>query len=120
VALLLDDPRVDPTVADNDAIVWASRFGHTKVINLLIKDGRTNPTCKDHTTLAWVCRNNHPAALEELLCDPRINPAINNNSAIGYVSFLLVFNLIFSLFEVDCRRHSISFGYHEYACSALD
>jgi hypothetical protein len=41
--LLLDDPRTDPAVNDNEAIRIATRYGNTEVVEALLRHPRTDP-----------------------------------------------------------------------------
>ena len=43
VNLLLNDPRVDPSVSGNYAIICASENGHYDIVKLLLNDPRANP-----------------------------------------------------------------------------
>ena len=40
VKLLLQDPRVDPSDQNNEAIRWVSRYGRVEVVKLLSQDPR--------------------------------------------------------------------------------
>ena len=44
VALLLEHPKVDPSVCDNDAILEASYYGHDRVVAMLLEHPRVDPS----------------------------------------------------------------------------
>ena len=44
VELLLQDPRVEPSVRNNEAILLATCYGHVKMIELLFQDPRVDPS----------------------------------------------------------------------------
>ena len=48
VALLLTDPRVDPSIQDNYAIRAASCYGNHEVVALLLADSRVDPSAIDN------------------------------------------------------------------------
>jgi hypothetical protein len=44
VKALLQDPRIDPSAANQYAIRWASKNGHLQVVDVLLKDHRVKNT----------------------------------------------------------------------------
>jgi ankyrin repeat protein len=84
VALLLQDGRADPTVANNYPIRVASEYGYTKIVSLLLQDGRADPTVYDHYSLEWACHNGHIDIVSLLLEDGRVDPTVNNDWIIRF------------------------------------
>jgi hypothetical protein len=76
VALLLGDPRVDPSSWDNASIRLASRNGHAEIVQMLLEDPRVDPTVRDNEALRRAQDRNHPQVMKVLLNDPRVNPAL--------------------------------------------
>jgi hypothetical protein len=55
VALLLADPRIDPSACDNRAIVCAAARGYAEIMALLLADPRTDPAVLDLPRFADFC-----------------------------------------------------------------
>ena len=53
VQILLSDPRVDPSNADNTAIRRASYNGHSTVMELLLADPRVDPSALENDAIRW-------------------------------------------------------------------
>jgi hypothetical protein len=70
--LLLKDPRVDPSAADNYAIRMASRNGHFLVVQLLLKDPRVDPSADDNYAIRASSENGHASIARLLLSDSRV------------------------------------------------
>ncbi len=70
VKLLLKDKRVDPSVQNNSAIVWASQYGHLEVM-LLLADKRVNPSDKNNDAIALATRYGYDEISKLLLADNR-------------------------------------------------
>ena len=54
VKLLLSDPRVDPSVKDDDdnqIISLASLHGHSAVVKLLLEDPRVDPSAQNNEAI---------------------------------------------------------------------
>ena len=54
VILLLEDPRVDPSVSDT--IKSASYNGHSTVVELLLADPRVDPSADDNYAIRWALK----------------------------------------------------------------
>lgn len=69
VKLLLQDPRVNPSVDANAALLWASLTGYHKIVD-------------DNTAIIFTSKANHYKVIQILLSDPRVDPSTNNNQAL--------------------------------------
>jgi ankyrin repeat protein len=78
---LLEDPRVDPTARNNEAIRMASENGHIEVVELLLENNRVDPT----TAIFNASKNGHIDVIQ-LLLENGVNPANDNNKAIRWAS----------------------------------
>ena len=71
VKQLLADPRVDPSLAKgNDVLYMASIFGYLDIVNVLLGDSRITPTV--NIVLHAASRHKFNV-VDRLLADPRIN-----------------------------------------------
>ena len=61
------DPRVDPAANENEAIRWASRYGHTETVRLLLADPRVDPTTCNNQTTYTENRHGHTEVVRLLL-----------------------------------------------------
>jgi ankyrin repeat protein len=86
VELLLQDKRVDPSVRNNYAIRWASKYGHTDVVELLLQDKRVDPSDGDNEAILYASEKGHTEIVRMLLKDSRVDPSDWDNSAILYAS----------------------------------
>ena len=82
VRLLLQDPRVDPSVSNNEAILNAVSNGHTEIVRLLLQDPRVDPTDDNNWAIRDASELGHTEVVRLLLQDPRVDPSENNNYAI--------------------------------------
>lgn len=69
---LLTDTKVDPSVENNYAIRWASRFGHADVVKLLLSDPRVDPSADNNYAIRCAYREHHNEVLKLLLADSRV------------------------------------------------
>jgi hypothetical protein len=76
---MLQNPRVDPTAADNYAIRLAARNGHLAVVNRHLEVG-ADPTAFQNLAIIDA-DNGHFAVFERLLLDPRVDL----EWALGYI-----------------------------------
>lgn len=81
---LLRDPRTDPSVDDNCAVVNACSDGQVAVVARLLQDPRVDPSASDNMAVKWASRNGHLAIVDMLLRDPRVNPSADENEALCY------------------------------------
>jgi len=73
VKILLDDPRVDPSSAENFAIVIASTGGHPEMVKLLLADPRVDPSDQGSLAIYEAAGSNYIEIVELLLADPRVS-----------------------------------------------
>jgi hypothetical protein len=86
VALLLADPRVDPTAMNDEAFRFASNNRHSSVIELLLADPRVDPTAMNNEAIRYASEKGHSSVVALLLADPRVDPAADDNYAIRMAS----------------------------------
>ena len=63
VALLLYDPRVDPSADNNSAVLWAATHGHEHVVELLLTDPCVDPSTHNNRAMQLAqeaAPTNHP------------------------------------------------------------
>ncbi len=108
----------DPSLDDNLAICWASRFGHTETLKLLLADSRVDPTVWDNLAIRWASRFGHTERVEVLLTDSRIDPTVKDNHAIRLASrfgHTETLKLLLTDSRVDptvCDNEAIRFASH--------
>ena len=83
IKLLLDDPRIDPSVFDDAAMRCATETRNIEAIKLLLSCPKFN-VCSDYNQnmLILSCKENDIDLLEMLMADKRFDPSYNNNKAI--------------------------------------
>ncbi len=90
VERLLQDPRVDPSVDDNDALVSACENGHSEVALRLLQDGRVDPsTDSGKYALELADRNNLVEVVDAFLRDPRV-VGVRSDGCVEDISPVLV------------------------------
>ncbi len=82
--LLLNDPRVDPTVDNNLFMRSVSEKGHTKTVSVLLQDERVDPAALESLALKRACDNGHTKTVKLLLQDGRSDPAALESLALKY------------------------------------
>lgn len=75
LAMLLADPRCDPSYGRNQSIHEAAAHNHVAVIELLLADPRVDPGDRESDAFRVACWAGHFKAVQLLLTDGRINPA---------------------------------------------
>ena len=78
---------VDPTADDNLAIIYASFFGHTDVVEALLQDGRADPTTENNYPIGIASAQGYTSIVSFLLQDGRADPAVDVNYAIRRASY---------------------------------
>jgi hypothetical protein len=73
VNLLLQDPRVDPSVRDNEAIIYASKYDNSAVVALLLQDPRVDPSAQNNCAIRWTSIYGYLAIFNMLIHDPRVD-----------------------------------------------
>lgn len=61
---LLKDPRVDPSVNNNEPIRWAMLRGKVDMVKSLLEDPRVDPTAHDNNGIIWAHRASHEEILK--------------------------------------------------------
>jgi hypothetical protein len=56
---LLQHPKVDPCIRDNEPIRGASSRGNLEVVKLLLQHPKVDPSAWDHSALQWACYYGH-------------------------------------------------------------
>jgi ankyrin repeat protein len=79
VALLLQDPRVDPTENNDHALQRACQRGHVDVVTLFLKGTRVNPGRHENIAFHLACENGHADVVTLLLKDPRVDPTVRGD-----------------------------------------
>ena len=80
VDLLLQDPRVNPSVNDNIPIKYASEYGFTNIVERLLRDPRVDPSAEKQYALKEACKNNHIETANVLLRHPRVDPSVDEQA----------------------------------------
>ncbi|KAJ3009680.1 UNVERIFIED_CONTAM: hypothetical protein HDU68_002545, partial [Siphonaria sp. JEL0065] len=80
--LLLGDPRVDPSVVENEAVRIASKIGMVEGVRMLLSDPRVDPSALDNEAIRLAAKEGHADVVRLLLMDPRVNSAACGNQAI--------------------------------------
>jgi len=86
VHLLLRDPTIDPSTADNYAIRFASQNGHTDIVKMLLADPRVNPSADNNYAIRMASGNGQMGVVKVLLADSRVDPSARYNYAIKSAS----------------------------------
>jgi hypothetical protein len=86
VDLLLQDPRVDPSVRANGAIRYASTVGYLSVVERLLQDPRVDPSASGNWPILQASQNGHLAVVDRLLQKSCVDPSVCNNYAIRHAS----------------------------------
>jgi ankyrin repeat protein len=76
VALLLQDPRIDPTACCNSAIHSAIQLKKDEMARLLLDDGRVDPFAMNSRPFLVAIQNGMTAVVQELLKDDRCNVSL--------------------------------------------
>jgi hypothetical protein len=75
--LLLADPRIDPSVENNEVFEQVCERGHADIVKLLLEDSRVDPLVNIDRGVMDASRNGHADVVKVLLADPRIYPSFN-------------------------------------------
>lgn len=76
ISLLLSNPKTNPTVLDNIAVISSAAMGCAGAVRLLLADGRPDPTARDNEALKKACERDHPDVVLVLLSDERISVSV--------------------------------------------
>jgi hypothetical protein len=77
--LLLADPRVDPSVQNNQLIINAAQTGKSKIAKLLLADPRVNPADQNNQAIIKAAIWSHMEIVKLLLEDERIDQSIRHD-----------------------------------------
>jgi ankyrin repeat protein len=77
--MLLNDPRVDPTMDESMPIQLAAQSGHSEIVKLLLEDGRANPNRAAGNPLVCASAYGDVKVVGLLLADPRVDPSVRDN-----------------------------------------
>jgi len=75
------DAGFDPSIDNNNALIFAISSNKPDIINLLLTDQRVDPSTDNNTLFLYACKNNHITMIKRLLHDHRVNPADRENEA---------------------------------------
>jgi hypothetical protein len=85
---LIKDKDVNPQTTSEkkhlQAIIIASEYGCTEVIELLLKDTRVDPSCASNFSIIVAAQYGYSDTIKLLLKDSRVNPAANCNYPIRH------------------------------------
>lgn len=84
VEILLQNSQININTKDNQAIRWACRDGHLKVVQLLLNDksNRIDPGTKRDWAIRYAVEYDHIEIVKLLLQDKRVNPGAKSNEAL--------------------------------------
>jgi len=89
--LLLDDPRIDPAMRDNEALFVAEKEDSFECFKLLVEDDRTNPGARDNKLIQLLVQYDFQERMwtdyvELLLESPKVDPAVNDHYVLRKIS----------------------------------
>lgn len=79
---LLEDPRIDPSIKNNQPLIEAIKNNHVSIVDRLLADPRVDPTDRNNNALILACQYGFTGIVDRLLQDPRVDPSDNDNLAI--------------------------------------
>ncbi|CAH6420941.1 Ankyrin repeat protein [uncultured virus] len=82
VAMLLNNPRVDPNYDSCACLMSAAEQGLYETVKLLLEDGRVDPNYDEAAALDLAIESGHTDVARLLLADPRTDPSLNDNKAL--------------------------------------
>ena len=82
VKLLLQNPKVDPSILNNKALRLAVENGHSDIVKLLLQDPRTDPSVQNNKMIIFASGYGYTNVVEVLLQDPRVDPSVWDNNAL--------------------------------------
>jgi ankyrin repeat protein len=72
VEILLQDPRIDPAVEDNQPFLRACQYNKLETVKVLLNDPRVDPSDNSNAALATAVENRFNEIKQLLLKDPRV------------------------------------------------
>jgi ankyrin repeat protein len=85
IVKVLLDAGADPNLKHEDgdtALIWASMYGHSQVVQVLLSHPKTDPNIQNqyrHTALMIASERGRSQVVEELLKHPNIDPNLQNS-----------------------------------------
>lgn len=74
--LLLEIPKVDPTVLENLPLLLTKYYGHLDTMFVLLNDALVDPSCRNNLMLMiWAAHNGLTDLVKFLLKDDRVDPS---------------------------------------------
>lgn len=64
----------DPSINNNEAIIYSCLRGQVESVKYLLKDTRVNPTAKRNCSIIYASAHGYLEIVKELLKDPRVQP----------------------------------------------
>ena len=80
IKLLFANPRVDPSIGGNCAILRASLYGHAEVVRMLLTHPRVDPSADGNYTLRKAIEYGHHELANQLIADSRVFPFTARNT----------------------------------------
>jgi hypothetical protein len=84
--LLQENIIKDPSINNNNIIIWASSKGYLEVVKQLLKDKRVDPSDKNNNAIRWASAFGYLEIVKLLLEDKRVDPSVCNNYCIRAAS----------------------------------
>jgi len=94
VKLLLEDERVDPSVANNYSFQISSEYEDLDTLKLLLTDNRVNPACSSNFALKTAYRRKNTEMIQVLWKSKKVRNEIFNEN-------IEIYNKINTLYNVD-------------------
>lgn len=76
LALLLG---TDPSIQDNEAMIYACKIGSLGLVQILLEDDRVDPSAQNNEAICFAAQNGHLNIVDLLLKDNRVDPSTQNN-----------------------------------------
>ena len=84
VIVFLNNPKINPSESENQAICEAAEIGDLAIFKLLLEDKRVDPSDFDNQALILSSKNGHYDIVLLLLKDKRVNPCCVLNAPIVF------------------------------------
>jgi ankyrin repeat protein len=111
--------RVDPSVHENLALLWASFNGHVEVVQLLLQDPRVNPAAQKNAPIRHASYHGYAEVVRVLLKDPRVDPAVSDNKPIRLAAENGHVEVVRVLLR-DSRVDPATAGYEAFRCASIN
>jgi ankyrin repeat protein len=77
---------IDPSIVNNYAIKYASRYGYLEIVKILLSDHRVDPSASQNDAINFACRNGHLEVVKLLLINKKVYQSVNYNYLIVLAS----------------------------------